>query len=76
MGLMTSVHKLPDKWWTVSIAPQNVDLEVCVMDRHEVHALVFPVRKSGDTWLDASTRARVDVEPTHWRVWTDTTTAP
>jgi hypothetical protein len=37
----------PDKWLPVSIAPSDADLEVSVMDKRGIHALVFPVRKSG-----------------------------
>jgi hypothetical protein len=61
----------PDKWLPVSIAPSDADLEVSVMDKASIHALVFPVRKSGTDWVDASTKRRVDIEPTHWRKWTD-----
>jgi hypothetical protein len=46
-------------------------LEVCVMDKRGIHALVFPVHKSGTIWVDASTKKRIDIEPTHWRKWTD-----
>lgn len=66
---MVEVHALPDKWLPVSIAPADADLEVCVIDKNGTHALVFPVRKSGVDWVDASTRQRVDIVPTHWRRW-------
>jgi len=68
---MTSVHSLPDQWFPVSIAPSDVDLRVCVMDKHGIHALVFPCRKSGTEWVDASTKKRIDIQPTHWRKWTE-----
>jgi hypothetical protein len=60
-----------DKWLPVSIAPSDVDLEVGVMDKLGSHAVVFPVRKSGTDWVDASTKRRIDIQPTHWRKWTD-----
>jgi hypothetical protein len=66
---MARIHSLPDKWLPVSIAPPDVDLEVCVMSHHEVHALVFPCRKSGTEWVDPSTKKRLDIQPTHWRKW-------
>jgi hypothetical protein len=66
-----TVHALPDNWLPVSIAPSDVDLEVGVMDKRGVHALVFPVHKSGAHWVDASTKKRVDIQPTHWRKWID-----
>ena len=67
---MTGVYSLPVKWLPVSIAPSDTDLEVGVMDKRSVHALVFPVRKSGTDWVDASTKKRIDIQPTHWRKWT------
>ncbi len=68
---MSDVHSLPEKWLPVSIAPADTRLEVGVMDEGAVHALVFPVRKSGGNWVDASTKKPVDVKPTHWRKWND-----
>ena len=41
------------------------------MDKRGIHALVFPVRKSGIDWVDASTKKRIDIGPTHWRKWPD-----
>lgn len=67
---MNDVYSLPEKWLPISIAPPDVDLEICVMDKFGIHALVFPVRKRGSEWIDAFTHERVDVEPTHWRKWT------
>ncbi|MFZ0621765.1 MAG: hypothetical protein WAM76_07175 [Pseudolabrys sp.] len=61
----------PDKWLPVSIAPSDADLEVSVMDKRGIHALLFPVRKSGTDWVDASTKKRIDIAPTHWRKWSD-----
>jgi hypothetical protein len=60
----------PDKWLPVSIAPSDADLEVAVMDKGCIHALVFPVRKRGTDWVDASNK-RIDIVPTHWRKWAD-----
>jgi len=68
---MADVHPLPEKWLPVSIAPSDIDLEVCVMDGGGVHALIFPVRRAKTDWVDAETRKRVDMEPTHWRKWND-----
>jgi hypothetical protein len=66
-----AVHSLPENWLPVSIAPSETDLEVGVMDKGSVHALVFPVRKSQTWWVDASTKMRIDIQPTHWRKWAD-----
>jgi hypothetical protein len=70
---MLNVHPLPDKWLPVSIAPPDADLEVCVLDERGLHALIFPVHKRGLDWVDASTKKRIDVMPTHWRRWTERT---
>ena len=64
-------NSLPEKWLPVSIAPTDADLEVCVMDNHGTHALVFPCRKSETGWLDAATKKRIDIQPTDWRKWTE-----
>ncbi len=40
------------------------------MNQHDVHALIFPVRKSENLWVDASTKKSIDITPTHWRTWT------
>jgi hypothetical protein len=69
---MVTVHPLPSKWLPISIAPPDSNLEVCVMERRgEVHALIFPCRRSGRDWVDAATKKRIDIAPTHWRVWND-----
>jgi hypothetical protein len=66
---MTGVHSLPERWLPVSIAPSDKALEVGVMDKHDVVALVFPVCKNGTYWVDAATKKPIDISPTHWRTW-------
>jgi hypothetical protein len=68
---MARIHSLPEKWLRVSIAPPDIDLEVCVIDNGEIHALIFRCRKDGNDWVDASTKRRIDIAPTHWRPWTE-----
>ncbi len=68
---MSEVYWLHEKWLPISIAPPDTDVEVGVIDMGSIHALVFPVRKSGTDWVDASTKERIDIQPTHWRKWTD-----
>ena len=62
---------MPEKWLPVSIAPEDADLEVCVIEQSLPHALIFPVRKRGTDWVDAATKKRIDIEPTHWRKWNE-----
>jgi hypothetical protein len=66
---MVNVHTLPDKWLLASIAPCGTDLEVCVMDFSGIHAVGFPCRKTRIEWVDATTIKRIDIQPTHWRLW-------
>jgi hypothetical protein len=66
---MEKIHSLHEKWLPVSIAPLDADLELCVIDSRGLHALVFPCRKCGNGWRDALRNQRVDVEPSHWRLW-------
>jgi hypothetical protein len=68
---MEKVYRLPQNWVPVSIAPPESDLEVCVIDKAGVHALIFPCRKAGNAWMDASTREPLDIQPTHWRLWSE-----
>ncbi len=41
------------------------------MDRSGVHALIFPVHRNKTDWVDAKTKKRIDIVPTHWRKWND-----
>lgn len=60
------------EWHPVAAAiPFNTDLELAVLDSKGVHAIVFPCRRILGGWTKADTKKRIDVEPTHWRVWKD-----
>lgn len=58
-------------WMPVSSAPRDRDLELAVIDRAGTHALLFPCRRIDDGWINALTKRRVELEPTHWREWTE-----
>ncbi|MBI5264540.1 MAG: hypothetical protein HY852_22315 [Bradyrhizobium sp.] len=67
---MTPVHSSPAEWLSVSIAPDEGELEICVMDYNGmVRALEYPCYKRGDEWADASNKKLFAVQPTHWRKW-------
>jgi hypothetical protein len=69
---MADIHPLRTEWLPVSIAPSDADLEVCVMDYDGiVHALKFPCHQDKTGWVDASMKKRIDIQPTHWRKWTE-----
>jgi hypothetical protein len=70
--MMTQMHSSTAEWLPVSMAPDEKDLEVCVMDYDGiVLALGFPCHKRGAEWVDASNNKRFDVQPTHWRKWSE-----
>ena len=58
-------------WRPISTAPFDCDLELAVIDSGGPHALVFPCRRILGGWIDAITKGRIEVQPTHWREWND-----
>jgi hypothetical protein len=56
-------------WQPISSAPFDRDIELAVIDRQGAHPLVFPCRRVANGWINAKTKERVDVNPTHWRDW-------
>jgi hypothetical protein len=68
---MVDIRSLPEKMVTGVDCTTDIDLEVCVLDRSGVHALIFPVRRNKTDWVDAKTKKHIDIGPTHWRKWND-----
>lgn len=60
-----------DDWQPISSAPRDRDLQLSVIEDGEVYALVFPCRRKSGQWAHAKTGKLVEVDPTHWRDWTD-----
>jgi hypothetical protein len=56
-------------WKPVAAAPFDRDLQLAVIDYDGTHALVFPCRRILDGWINADTKKRIDLRPTHWREW-------
>lgn len=57
-------------WQPIATAPFDRDLCLAVIDQRGVaHALVFSCRRILGGWLKAETKARIDVDPTHWQEW-------
>jgi hypothetical protein len=48
-------------WQPISTAPYDRDLELAVVSQGEVHALVFPSRRTPVGWVDAETARRIEV---------------
>ena len=57
------------EWQPVSVAPFDRDLEIAVINSAIPHALAFPCRRILGGWMDATTKDRLEVQPTHWREW-------
>jgi hypothetical protein len=69
-GSTDKIESKSDKWLPVSIAPPDTLVEVSVIDNKGLqHALMFPCCKSGNEWVDALSKHRMDIQPTHWRTW-------
>jgi hypothetical protein len=56
-------------WQPAETAPFDCELELAVLDKDGTHALVFPCRRILNGWTNAATKQRLDVRPTHWRIW-------
>jgi hypothetical protein len=59
----------PDMWKPIASAPFDRDLELAVLDKDGPHPLIFPCQRIVDGWVNATTKQRTDVHPTHWREW-------
>ncbi len=59
------------EWKPITSAPFDCDLELAVIEGSGVHPLVFACRRVVGGWINAATRERVPVHPTHWRDWGD-----
>lgn len=60
---------LADDWHPIASAPFDQELELSVIEADEVHALLFPCRRTARGWVNTSIKAAIPVRPTHWRPW-------
>jgi hypothetical protein len=58
-------------WEPIATAPYGRNLQLSVIERGEVSALIFPCRRATNGWTDAQTGTWIPVDPTHWREWAD-----
>jgi hypothetical protein len=63
------LRQIVKEWHPIASAPFDRDLQVSVIERGEVHALVVPCRRTQSGWLRASTGEQLFIDPTHWREW-------
>jgi hypothetical protein len=71
--IMTHIPSDSAEWLSISMSPPDgQDLEVCVMDYDEIVVpLPYPCHRNGADFVDASNKKRIDIQPTHWRKWTE-----
>jgi hypothetical protein len=58
-------------WQPISTAPFERDGGLAVIDKDGPHVLVFPCRQIAGGWMNAESKKRIDVHPTHWREWVE-----
>jgi hypothetical protein len=51
------MEKVAD-WKPIATAPVDADLELSIYEDGEYHALVFPCRRDGSSWRDATANGR------------------
>ncbi len=61
------------EWRDIASAPFDRDLELAVINYDGVHALAFACRRILGGWMKAEPKQRIEIRPTHWREWTNTT---
>jgi hypothetical protein len=65
-------HMIAWGWEPSASAPFGIEVQIAVIEhKSEVHPLVFPCRRVLTGWVNAKTNQPLDVNPTHWREWTD-----
>ncbi len=57
------------EWQSVATAPFDRNIEIAVIRGSAPHAVAFRCRRILGGWMDAETKERIDVRPTHWRDW-------
>jgi hypothetical protein len=56
-------------WEPISTAPFDCELELSDLGRDGPHALAFPCSRILGGWINAETKERIDIHPSHWRLW-------
>ena len=49
--------------------PKLLKIFMTLINKDGVHALVFPCRRVVGAWINAETKAVLELRPTHWRTW-------
>jgi hypothetical protein len=54
-------------WKPIDSAPSDRPVELQVSDRFGSYTLSFPCRLTSTGWVNANSKGRLEVAPTHWR---------
>jgi hypothetical protein len=57
------------EWNLIDTAPFGRDLELALIDSEGAHSLSFPCRRIEGGWIEAETKKRLYIRPSHWRDW-------
>jgi hypothetical protein len=58
-------------WNTIDTAPRDTALELRLGSDRLSQPIGFACRLTAQGWVNAATGAILDIEPTHWRLWSD-----
>ncbi len=56
-------------WHSISTAPFNRDLKLCIIEDGRKYVLPFPCRQTRGGWLNGDLDVHLQVSPTEWRRW-------
>jgi len=73
MTYILSAASDSEEWLPVSMTPPaGEDLELSVLDYDAIVVpLSYPCHRIGGDFVDASNKKHLDIQPTHWRKWTE-----
>jgi len=54
-------------WKPIESAPTDRSVELQVVDQFGLYKLGFPCRLTNAGWVNANSKGRLTVKPTHWR---------
>ena len=54
-------------WRPIESAPSDKEVELQVTDAFGAYTLMFPCLLTKEGWVNANSRGRLEVQPTHWR---------
>jgi hypothetical protein len=56
---------------SISAVPEPSTWAMMILGFAGIGFMAYPCHKNGALWVDASNKKHVDIQPTHWRKWTE-----